>query len=289
MRHDKPRKPRSDDGEFQRIDDLPSRAAIRAALAEIGEPCTLTTIAGHLEVRRKAAVNALNRRVLAMTRDGQLIHTRGSRFGLSEAMDLLAGHVLAHRDGYAFVRPEKGGDDIYLAPREARRALHGDKVLVRVAGLDRRGRPFGNLVEVLERAQENVVGRYFRHSGIGFVVPDNRRLNQDILIPDHAAAGAHDGQIVVAAIEQQPDRRSQPIGRVVEVLGEHLAPGMEIEVAIRSHNLPVEWPEDVPRAAARIPQAPSPHDTARSPRSAHEAPGHHRRRRMRAISTTRSA
>jgi ribonuclease R len=257
MRHDKPRKPQRDNKDFERIEGLPTRSAIREALAAIGEPCALATLAKHLDVATPPARDAFKRRLMAMTRDGQLIVTRANRFGLADAMDLLAGHVLAHRDGYAFVRPEKGGDDIYLAPREARRTLHGDKVLVRVAGQDRRGRPFGNLVEVLERAHETVVGRYFRKSGIGFVVPDNRRLHQDVLIPEGASGAASDGQIVVAAIEQQPDRRSQPIGRVLEVLGEHLAPGMEIEVAIRSHSLPNEWPPEITAALPAIPTAPS--------------------------------
>ena len=262
MQPEKPDNPRDIEFGNEHIDSLPSRADIRQALTAIGQPCALRAIAGHLGVHGKPALNALKRRVLAMTRDGQLTAIRGARFGLSEQMDLLAGHVLAHRDGYAFVRPEKGGDDIYLAPREARRTLHGDKVLVRIAGIDRRGRPFGNLVEVLERAHEQVVGRYFRQRGIGFVVPDNRRLNQDILIPDGASGDARDGQIVVATIEQQPDRRTQPLGRVVEVLGEHMAPGMEIEVAIRSHNLPVDWPQAVADELPLIGATPAPADIA---------------------------
>ncbi len=256
MASSKRRQRRSPDPDFEHVADLPSRADIREALAGIGEPCALADLGAKLGVKRRAARAALERRVQAMLRDGQLIQTRSGRFGLSEEMDLLAGHVLAHRDGFAFVRPEKGGEDVYLAPREARRTLHGDKVLVRVAGLDRRGRPYGNLVEVLERANEQVVGRYFREHGIGVVVPDNRRLNQDILIPEGAEAGAADGQIVVATIDRQPDRRSQPIGRVVEILGEHMAPGMEIEVAIRSHGLPADWPEEALAEAGRVPDAP---------------------------------
>lgn len=252
MRQDGRRQSRNPGDQHPRISDLPARSAIREALARIGEPCSFKVLCKELKVRRKPAQSALQRRLQAMIRDGQLISTRSDQYGLADAMDLLAGHVLAHRDGYAFVRPEKGGDDIYLAPREARRTLHGDKVLVRIAGADRRGRPFGNLVEVLERAHATVVGRYFRNRGVGYVVPDDHRLNQDVLIPNDAAGAAADGQIVVAAIDQQPDRRNQPIGRIVEVLGEHLAPGMEIEVAIRSHNLPVEWPEAVTADCGRL-------------------------------------
>ena len=235
------------------IEDLPSREAILKTLEKKDSPSAIRELAADLNVSGKPALNALKRRLLAMTRDGQLLRTRGSRFGLASRMDLIAGRVLAHPDGFAFIRPEKGGADVYLAHREARRTLHGDKVLVRIAGLDRRGQPFGNLVEVLERANTQVVGRYIQEHGVGFVTPDNRQLNQDVLIPQGKASGARDGQIVVADIEQQPDRHLQPIGRVAEVLGEHMAPGMEIEIAVRSYGLPTAWPSAVLAAAERIP------------------------------------
>ncbi|MEQ8663796.1 MAG: ribonuclease R [Gammaproteobacteria bacterium] len=263
MRPKPPRQPRRRGDPLPHVEDLPGRAAIAEALAGIGEPCDLKTIARQLDVARGAPREAHERRVLAMVRDGQLIQNRTGLFGLAERMELIPGRVLAHRDGYAFVRPEAGGDDIYLAPREARRTMHGDRVLVRVAGFDRRERPYGNLIEVLERAHERVVGRFFTDRNFDFVVPDNRHLNQDVLIPPGAAGDARDGQIVVAAIEQQPDRHSQPVGRVVEILGEHMAPGMEIEIAVRSYNLPCEWPDAVVAAAARMPQAPSADETAR--------------------------
>ena len=262
MRQRRPRNVPPPGGEFEHVADLPSRSAIAAALATIAEPADLTRLAKELGVRGSAPRAALERRVRAMTRDGQLIETRSGRFGLAEKMELIAGRVLAQRVGYAFVRPERGGDDIYLAPREAQRTLHGDKILVRVAGFDRRGRPFGHVIEVLERAHERIVGRYFRDRGFGFVVPDNRHLHQDLLIPADAAGDARDGQIVVAVIEQQPERHAQAVGRIVEILGEHMAPGMEIEIAIRSHDLPSEWPADTTRAAADVPQAPTAGDVA---------------------------
>ena len=263
MRSNNPRHRRHAGDPLPHIEDLPGRAAIAEALAGIGEPCSLKTLAAQLEVARGDPQAALERRVRAMVRDGQLIQNRSGLYGLAERMELIPGRVLAHRDGYAFVRPEAGGDDIYLAPREARRTLHGDRVLVRIAGYDRRERPYGNLVEVIERANERVVGRYFTDRNFGFVVPDNRHLNQDVLIPPGAAGDARDGQIVVAAIEQQPDRHSQPVGRVTEILGEHMAPGMEIEIAVRSYNLPSEWPDAVLDAAERVPEAPSPEEIAR--------------------------
>ena len=237
----------------QHVEDLPSRVAIMEALEQLASPRPLDELAAHLGVRGQAEQTAFERRLLAMTRDGQLIQNRAECFGLASRMDLIAGRVLSHRDGFAFVRPDKGGDDIYLAEREARRTLHGDKVLVRLGGFDQRGRPYGNLVEVLERANSVIVGRYFHDRGIGVVVPDNKHINQDVLIPEGASSGARDGQIVVATIEQQPDQRSQPIGRVTEVLGEHMAPGMEIEIAIRSYGLPCEWSQELLDEAQAIP------------------------------------
>lgn len=241
------------DETYVHVEDLPSREAILEALRESDAPLPLEAIKRGLSVRGRDAGNALRRRVLAMTRDGQLVRTRDDHFGLADRMELIAGTILAHPDGFAFVRPEKGGEDIYLDRREARRTLHGDKVLVRVAGFDRRERPYGHLVEVLERANEQVVGRYYQERGIGFVIPDNRHINQDVLIPAGQEGRADDGQIVVAAIEQQPDSRTQPIGRIVEVLGEHMAPGMEVEIAIRAHGLPSEWPEGVLNESRRVP------------------------------------
>ena len=248
---------------FEYIEDLPSRNAIADAFGAIGRPCALDVLARELGVRGRVAREALERRVKAMVRDGQLLRTRDDCFGLSDRMELIAGRIIAHRDGYAFVNPDEGEQDIYLAPREARCTLHGDRVLVRIAGQDRRGRPYGHLVEVIERAHARVVGRYFRDRSVGFVVPDNRHFNQDVLIPDGAEGGAGEGQIVVAEIEQQPDRHTQPIGRVTEILGAHMAAGMETEIALRSHNLPSDWPDAALAEASALPKAPGAADIAR--------------------------
>ncbi len=232
---------------------IPSREAILQKLESTGAPCTLKTLAKAMDVGYKPAVHALQRRLRAMVRDGQLIETRDRRFGIAREMELLPGRVLGHPDGFAFVRPDSGAADIYLAPREARRVLHGDRVLVRISGQDERARPFGSVVEVLSRANHEVVGRYFQEGGVTLVSPDNRHLNQDILIPPGKEAGATHGQIVVVTIDQQPDARYQPIGHISEVLGDHMAPGMEIDIAIRSYELPTTWPDGLPRELKHIP------------------------------------
>lgn len=233
--------------------EIPTRAALLRQLEDAGAPCSLKSVARALKVLGRPAFLALEKRLLAMVRDGQLVQTRDRRFGIASEMELLPGRVLGHADGFAFVRPDDGAADIYLAPREARRVLHGDRVLVRIAGTDDRERPFGSVVEVLSRANHAVIGRYFEDGGVGVVSPDNRHLNQDILISPGGSAGARHGQIVVVTIDQQPDGRLQPVGHVSEVLGDHMGPGMEIDIAIRSHELPTAWPEGLARELRQVP------------------------------------
>ncbi len=250
-----PRKKKTQD--VQAVDNgydvpIPSRETLTQFLEAATSPANLREIAAALDVTEKPALIGLRRRLKAMARDGQVMHTRGNRFGLPKRMELIAGRVFGHADGFAFVRPDDNDADIYLSHREARGVLHGDRVLVRVAGYDRRERPYGNVVEVLERANTEIVGRYYRARGVGIVTPDNRRINQDILIPK-AGKRAKNGQFVVVRVQQQPDNRRGPIGEIVEVLGDHMAPGMEIDVAIRSYGLPVEWPRAVIDGVDQVP------------------------------------
>lgn len=234
------------------VDDLPSRAEILGALETLGKPSGLRAIADHLHVSGKPALNALKRRMGAMRRDGQLITVRGGRFAIPDRLDLISGTIIAHPDGYAFVQPDRGGDDIYLAPREAHQVFHDDQVLVRVAGHDRRGRPYGNVAEVTERGHDTVVGRFLMEGGVGYLEPDDHRIHQEVVIPESGRNGAAPGVIVSAVIEQYPRRRSPAIGRITEILGEHLAPGMEIEIALRNYQLPVEWSENTQAELGRL-------------------------------------
>ena len=224
---------------------IPSREFILELLKAHGAPLSFKEIYKRLELEGEEQEEALRRRLRAMERDGQLLRNRKGDFCLVNKRDLIVGRVIGHPDGFGFVKPDDGGDDLYLSPREMRAVFHDDRVVVRIIGQDRRGRLEGAIVEVLERNTKTVVGRLYEESGVGFVVPDNKRLNQDIIIPKADLGGAEQGQMVVAEIVEQPTRRTQPIGRIIEVLGEHMAPGMEIDIAIRAHNLPVEWPEAV--------------------------------------------
>lgn len=224
---------------------IPSREFILDLLAEYGAPLGIAVIAEQLTLFEEDDLEALRRRLNAMERDGQLVRNRKNGFCVVNSKDLVSGRVIGHKDGFGFLKPDEGGDDLFLSPRQMRSLLHNDRAVMRVVGVDRRGRLEGALVEVLERNNHEIVGRLHHEGSVGFVVPDNKRLHLDIVIPECDLAGATHGQMVVAQIIEQPTKRSQPVGRIAEVLGDHMAPGMEIDIAIRTHELPVEWPEMV--------------------------------------------
>ncbi|CAK0771172.1 RNase R [Gammaproteobacteria bacterium] len=224
---------------------IPSREFILEVLTESGVPLTFDSVAEILDLTGAETLEALRRRLLAMERDGQLIVNRRGHYCLVNRRDLIAGRVIGHPDGFGFLKPDEGGEDLYLSAREMRGLFHDDRAVVRVVGQDRRGRREGALVEVLERNTKTLVGRLQVEAGVGFLEPGNRRLIHDIVIPQEGFGPSQAGQIVLVEIVEQPTRKSQPIGRVLQVLGEHLAPGMETDIAIHTHNLPVAWPEAV--------------------------------------------
>ncbi len=221
---------------------VPSREFIMQYLEERGMPLTAEELGNEWQADDDWEMDSIGRRLKAMERDGQLIRNRRGGYGSVSKMDLIKGRVIGHPEGYGFLVPDEGGEDLYISPRRMRQLLHGDRAVMRVAGIDRRGRREGALVEVLERNTRQAVGRFLQESGIGFVVPDNKRINQDILVPVGSEGGAKSGQIVIVEIIEQPSKYSRPIGRVKEVLGDHMAPGMEVQIAIASHAIPTEWP-----------------------------------------------
>ena len=231
---------------------IASREYIMECLAAQGVPLNQEHIAAELKIEDEENLEALRRRLKAMERDGQLICNRRGDYGLVQKMDLVRGRVIGHPDGFGFLVPDEGGDDLFLTAHEMRVLMHGDRAVARVSGIDRRGRREGAIVEVLERNTTRVVGRYYCEHGIGTVSPDNKRIRHDIAIPADQQAGAAHGQIVIAEITAQPGKRTQTVGKIVEILGDHMAPGMEIDVAIRAHNLPLEWPTQVDFEIARL-------------------------------------
>jgi len=221
---------------------IPSRELILQYIEHAGKPLKRAEIAEAFALSDDEQLEALRRRLRAMERDGQLLFNRGQKYCLVNNKDLIVGRILGHPDGYGFLRPDDGSDDLYLSPREMNALLHNDRAMVRIAGIDKKGRREGAVVEVLERNTQQVVGRFVK-DGFYYVVPDNKNIAQSVLISQGHFGAAKPGQIVIAEILEQPTKVRQPIGRVIEVLGDHLAPGMEIEMAIRSYGLPYQWPE----------------------------------------------
>jgi ribonuclease R len=224
---------------------IPSRELILQLIETIGKPLRRQQIAQQFSLDSENDLEALRRRLRAMERDGQLLFNRRQKYCLVNSKDLIAGRVLGHADGFGFIKPDDGSTDLFLSPREMKSLMHNDRAVVRIAGVDRKGRRECALVEVLERNTHHVVGRLLKERSLFFVVPDNKKIAQDIRIPNEEIGKAKKGQIVVAEIIQHPSNHKQAIGRIKEVLGQHMAPGMEIEVALRSHDLPFQWPKEV--------------------------------------------
>jgi len=224
---------------------IASRELIQEVITEAEHPVNRADLEALLGIQDEEGVEALRRRLNAMLRDGQLVRNRRDCYALADQFDLVPGRVIAHKDGFGFLVTDDEGDDVYLSARQMRALFHGDRVLARITGLDRRGRREGDVVEILKRNTHHVVGRFYNEKGVTFVSPDNKRLPMEIAVPSDEVNGARHGQIVSVEIIEQPSKRSPPVGRVVEVLGDHMAPGMEIDIAIRSHAIPQAWPSAV--------------------------------------------
>lgn len=240
--------------EAQNYDNpVPSREFMLSIIQDHSGPVTHEQMCEILGVTEEDAVEGVRRRLIAMSRDGQILSNRRGAFGAIDKMNLLRGRVQGHRDGFGFVLDSNSDEDVYLSNRQMRQVFDGDDVVVRINNRDHRGRREGTIVEVLSRNTSQLVGRLFSETGIYFVRPDNPRVTHDVMVTKDKLLGAKRGDYVVVSILQQPDRRNLPAGEVVEVLGEHLAPGMEIDVAIRSHDIPNIWPSAVTAEAEALP------------------------------------
>jgi ribonuclease R len=194
----------------------------------------------------------VSRRLGAMVRDGQLIQNRRGGYLPVDEKHFIRGHVIAHAEGYGFLVPDEGGDDLFLSAKQMRGVLHGDRAIVTVSGIDRRGRREGSVISVIERANTTLIGRLFDDDGIIYIVPDNKRITENILIPADKVGQAIAGQIVKVEIIHQPTKKRQAVAKVVDIIGEHMGPGMEIEMAIHNHGIPHEFSDEASKAAAQL-------------------------------------
>ena len=241
---------------------IPSREFILQIIRTHNAPMTKEEIFVALGITDETRQEAMRRRLRAMENDGQLVFTKRKCYALPEKLDLLKGMVIGHREGFGFLQVEGKKEDFFIPNVQMQKVMHGDYVLAQPNGFDRKGRPEVRIVRVLEANKKQIVGRFFIEQGIGYVMPDDSRITRDILIPDNARLGARMGQIVVVELHPRTAPFFQPIGKITEVLGDNMAKGMEVEIAIRKHDIPhsfpsavekqlKKWAEDVPEEAKR--------------------------------------
>lgn len=239
---------------------LPSRQLIQSTIAEIrgrgGEAPTLDDLIGVFGLSKLSEQEGLAKRLVAMARDGQLtqdprggMHVEAEAGPRKEDPRVVEGRVVAHKDGFGFLQVGGGQADVFLPPRQMRSLMDGDTARVRIISEDERGRREGVLIHLVERGRSTLVGRLHEQGGVYTVIPSGPKLPEVIVQPKDRG-GAKVGQVVVVELQPAASDRALPVGRVVEIVGDYLGPGMEIEAAIRAHSLPSDWPDDVEREAS---------------------------------------
>ncbi|WP_439287358.1 ribonuclease R [Lonepinella sp. BR2357] len=237
---------------------IPSRDFIIQIIREHNAPMSREEIVATFGLRHEDELEGIRRRLRAMENDGQLVFTKRKRYALPEKLDLIKGTVIGHRDGYGFLEIESpaknavANKDLFIPNNQMQRVMHGDFVLAQPAGFDRRGRQEVRIVRVLESRKKHVVGRFFLEDGIGYVVPDDSRIGRDILIPNEFRQGARMGQVVVVELKPRTASFSQPVGMISEILGDNMAKGMEVEIALRNHDIPHTFPDAVQKAVKKL-------------------------------------
>ena len=224
---------------------IPKRHELLDYLEAAGRPVKADKMLADFQLKGQRMRGLLVDQLYKMVRSGQVIENRRSEFCLTAKLDLITGVVSGHRDGFGFVIREDGGDDVYLSAREMRSVFDGDRVAVKIIGKDRRGKPEGDLVEVLKRGVREIAGQFIRERGIGLVIPDNARISHRVLVGKGEAKNAKPGQLVVAEILDYPTQVEQATCRIVRIIGDPGQKGIATDIAIQSHAIPTEWPKAV--------------------------------------------
>ena len=231
---------------------VPSREFILTHLESRAKPANFTQLCDELHVNDTERQIAFKRRLRAMERDGQLYFNKFKCYALIDESGLVKGKVIGHRDGFGFLEVEGESKDWFIAKHQMNMVLHGDIVLAKGNRKGSSGKCEARIIKVLTNERAPIVGRYFVEHGIAVVVAEDPRITQDIMILPGSENGARHNQMVQVQITQNPSRHMNAVGKVTEVLGEHLAPGMEIEVALRNHDIPHVWPEAVEKQVAHL-------------------------------------
>ncbi len=231
---------------------IASRELILDYLTKEAKPANLEKIAQAMSINSDEQKEALHRRLRAMERDGQVVFTRRKCYALPEKFDMVKGSVIAHRDGFGFLRVEGKPEDYYLSPEQMKKVLQGDVILAQPIGSQYRGKTEARVVRILEPRSNQIVGRYFIEQGVGFVVPDDSRLNFDILVAGKPKRTVRMGSVVVIELQQRPERRQKAVGIIKEVLGEIMGTNLAIDIALRNHEIPYEFPKAVEKEASKF-------------------------------------
>ena len=240
----------SDDPHYQREKEkyqnpVASREFLLELLVKAKKPLSFLEFCQLLNAKDEDSRIGIQRRLRAMEREGQVEFNRDKKYAKLKSEDLIQGRVIGHRDGFGFLKRDDGEKDLFIHNAQMSMVLHGDLVLVKESGTDNRGRREARIAKIVEPRTEPIVGRYFFENNVGVVIPDDARINHEIMIPKEQTNGARQGHIVVVDIVQRPRKRVNAIGKIVEVLGEHMAPGMEIDMALRTFDIPHQWPKGV--------------------------------------------
>jgi ribonuclease R len=234
---------------------LDSDAILRLIKDRVHHPASARELAQLLRVPREER-NSFKRHLKALVATGQLLQIRGNRFGVAEKMDLVVGRLQTNPGGFGFVVPEDADrgerKDIFIAPPNLAEAMHGDRVVARVERKTERGLE-GRIIRILQRSRETVVGRFeVDESGLGYVVPFDRRILTDIHVPTGQWAAAEPGEMVVVEITRWPTASRGPVGRVVEALGRIDEPGVDTQIIIRKHGIPDSHSEESVEEARQL-------------------------------------
>jgi len=222
-----------------------SREYLLSVLKDSKNPLSFLEICQTVNAKDESNRIGIQRRLRAMEREGQIAFTREKKYQVQKQAELVRGTVIGHRDGFGFLKHSPTEKDYFIPIHQMSTVIHGDVVEGTIDGQDRRGRTEFRVNRVIEPRADAIVGRYYIEEGVGMVVPDDNRICHEIMIPTEHNKGARQGNVVVVDITQRPRRHVNAIGVVTEVLGEHMAPGMEIETALRNFDIPHQWPKAV--------------------------------------------
>ncbi|WP_019027343.1 ribonuclease R [Colwellia piezophila] len=236
-----------------------SRELLLSIIEKCSPPPSFNSLVKTLKYDEEYQLIGLKRRLRAMENSGQLIFNKFKQYAVPPKNSLITGKVIGHRDGFGFFSPDdptkadKKGKDFYISAYEMQRVFHGDIVeVILVDRTDRKGRKEVKIIDVIEPRRAPIVGRIYADHHICSVISEDTKIKQEILIDPQQRMGARHGQMVVVELVQRPTKRTQTIGKVIEVLGDHLAPGMEIEIALRAHDLPHQFSHAVQAEVASI-------------------------------------